>query len=189
MTGTLVALALAFVLSPWARQRKVDSGMSHFQSNLLIHRDQLKQLQADHYNGILSAAEFESERAELGKRVLEDALATLKDDIPESYDMILVSNMLHGLGEDASRVLIRRLYKSVNHGGSLVIQAQFLRDDHLGGRWPVFLDLIQLCVTDNGRNHSPGETRRWLEEAGFKNIEFCGMTLLNTNSFLRGFKV
>jgi SAM-dependent methyltransferase len=116
-------------------------------------------------------------------------LDALKDDIPESYDMILVSNMLHGLGEDASRVLIRRLYKSVNHGGSLVIQAQFLRDDHLGGRWPVFLDLIQLCVTDNGRNHSPGETRRWLEEAGFKNIEFCGMTLLNTNSFLRGFKV
>jgi cytochrome c-type biogenesis protein CcmH len=82
MTGTLFALALAFVLSPWARQRKVDSGMSHFQSNLLIYRDQLKQLQADRDNGILSAAEFESERAELGKRVLEDALATLKDDIP-----------------------------------------------------------------------------------------------------------
>jgi cytochrome c-type biogenesis protein CcmH len=56
--------------------------MPHFQSNLLIHRDQLKQLQADRNNGTLSAEEFESEQTELGKRVLEDALATLKDAPP-----------------------------------------------------------------------------------------------------------
>jgi SAM-dependent methyltransferase len=115
-------------------------------------------------------------------------LDALKDDIPGSYDMILVSNMLHGLGENASRALLKRLYNSVNRGGSLVVQAQYLRDDRLGGRWPVFLDLIQLCVTENGRNHSPGETKRWLEEAGFRDVEFCAMTLLNTNSFLRGYK-
>lgn len=115
-------------------------------------------------------------------------LDAMKDDIPGSYDIILVSNMLHGLGEKASRELIKRLYSSVNRGGSLVIQAQFLRDDRLGGRWPVFLDLIQLCVTDNGRNHAPEETKRWLEAAGFRDVQFCGMTLLNTNSFLRGYK-
>lgn len=115
-------------------------------------------------------------------------LDALKDDIPGSYDLILVSNMLHGLGESASRMLIKRLYNSINQGGALVIQAQFLRDDRLGSRWPVFLDLIQLCVTDNGRNHAPGETTRWLEEAGFRDIEYCPMTLLNTNSFLRGYK-
>lgn len=111
-----------------------------------------------------------------------------QDDIPGSYDIILVSNVLHGLGEDASRALIRRLYNSINHGGSLVIQAQYLRDDRLGGRWPIFLDLMMLCVTENGRNHSKKETRLWLEEAGFRDIEFCPMTLLNTNSFLRGYK-
>lgn len=115
-------------------------------------------------------------------------LDALRDRIPGSYDMILVSNMLHGLGGDASRQLISRLYNSVNTGGSLVIQAQFLRDDRLGGRWPIFLDLIQLCVTENGRNHAPAETRQWLADAGFKNIEFCEMTLFNTNSYLRGYK-
>jgi hypothetical protein len=46
-----------------------------------------------------------------------------------------------------------------------------------------------MCATDHGRNHAPGETRRWMEEAGFKNVEFCNMTLLNTNSYLRGFKI
>jgi SAM-dependent methyltransferase len=115
-------------------------------------------------------------------------LDALKDDIPGSYDMILVSNMLAWWAEDASRALIKRLYRSINFGGSLVIQAQYLRDDRLGGRWPIFLDLLMLCVTANGRNHSQVETRRWLQEAGFRDVEFCGMTLHNTNSFLRGYK-
>jgi SAM-dependent methyltransferase len=116
-------------------------------------------------------------------------LDVLEDDIPGSYDIILVSNILHGLGERASRALIKRLYNSVNHGGALVIQGQLLRNDRLGGRWPIFLDIIQLCVTEEGRNHTPDETRDWLEEAGFKNIKLSTMTLLNTNSFLRGYKL
>jgi SAM-dependent methyltransferase len=116
-------------------------------------------------------------------------LDALKDDIPGLYDMILVSNTLHGLGENASRDLLKRLYNSVNYGGSLVIQAQYLRDDRLGGRWAIFLDLMMLCVTEDGKNHSQIETTRWLQEAGFREIEFCAMTILNTNSFLRGHKV
>jgi SAM-dependent methyltransferase len=115
-------------------------------------------------------------------------LDAMKDDIPGSYDMILVSNTLHGLGEDASRTLIKRLYNSINHGGSLVIQAQYMQDNRLGGRWPVFLDLVQLCVTDHGRNHTRKETAQWMEEAGFEDVEYCQMTLFNTNSFLRGYK-
>lgn len=84
LAGTMIALGLAFVLLPLTRQRKTDGGMPHFQSNVLIHRDQLRQLQADRDNGTLSADEFESEQTELGKRVLEDALATLKDRAPVS---------------------------------------------------------------------------------------------------------
>lgn len=84
LTGTMIALGLVFVLLPLTRQRKTDGGMPHFQSNVLIHRDQLRQLQSDRDNGTLSADEFESEQTELGKRVLEDALATLKDRAPVS---------------------------------------------------------------------------------------------------------
>lgn len=142
---------------------------------------------ADHPVVLATAREIER-RFRLTNTVHYVGLDALKDDIPGCYDLVLVSNMLHGLGEEASRALIRRLYRSVNPGGSLVIQAQFLRDDRLGNRWPVFLDLIQLCVTEKGRNHAPKETQQWLEEAGFRDVEYCAMTLMNTNSYLRGFK-
>lgn len=116
-------------------------------------------------------------------------LNALEDEIPGTYDLILISNTLHMLGEWASRNLIKRLYASVNPGGSLVVQAQYLNDDFLGPRWSILLDLIQLCTTTKGRNHTIGETRRWIEEAGFRQVEFCRMTLLNTNRYLRGYRI
>jgi hypothetical protein len=92
------------------------------------------------------------------------------------------------LGEQESRKLLQRLSRSVAPGGSLVIQAQFLRDDRLGEWWPVMIDLIHLCTSAEGRNHTVAETQAWLEEAGFSDVEYSPMTLLNTNSFLRGYR-
>ena len=138
--------------------------------------------------GVLEVAKEVQARYPNKNEVYYLPLDVVKDEIPGSYDMILVSNTLHMLGEQTSRNLTKRLYRSINPGGSLVIQAQYLQDDRLGGRWSILLDLMQLCITSEGRNHSVGETRRWLEEAGFSDIEFCPMTLLNTNSFLRGYK-
>ncbi len=113
----------------------------------------------------------------------------MKDEVPGQYDVILVSNTLHQLGPEASSALVKRLYGSVKPGGSLVIQARFLRDDRRGDRVPVLLDLLELCITTAGRNHSVAETRHWLEEAGFGNLEFCPMSLFNENSYLRGYRV
>ncbi len=111
----------------------------------------------------------------------------LEKEIPGTYDMILVSNALHMLGEEVSRKLIKQLYNCINPGGSLVIQANFLMDDR-AERWPVFMDLMQLCVTPAGRNHTLSETKEWLSEAGFKDFEYNSMTIFNTNSYLRGYK-
>ncbi|HSJ15973.1 MAG TPA: methyltransferase [Longimicrobiales bacterium] len=110
------------------------------------------------------------------------------EDITGSYDLVLVSNTLHMLGEQESRRLMRRLYHVVAPGGSLVVQAQYLDDDRMGGRWPIFLDLVQLCLTREGRNHTVAETTVWLEEAGFTGIEFCSMSAFNTNAFLRAYR-
>jgi O-methyltransferase involved in polyketide biosynthesis len=137
---------------------------------------------------VLEVAKEVQCRYRLGSEIHYVPMDATRDEIPGSYDLVLVSNTLHMLGEEASRRLIKRLFESINQGGSLVIQAQYLQDSRLGGRWPVFLDLIQLCITSNGKNHSVGETRSWLEEAGFSNVQYCSMSVYNTNSFLRGYK-
>jgi SAM-dependent methyltransferase len=109
-------------------------------------------------------------------------------EIPGTYDLVLVSNVLHGLGEVASRELLRRVHANVALGGSLIVQAQFLGDERLGPRWPVLLDLIQLVRSEHGRNHTVEETRAWLEEAGFVDVAACRMSPVNTNSYVRGWR-
>jgi len=37
------------------------------------------------------------------------------------------------------------------------VQAQYVNDDRLGKSWPVFLVLVSLCITPNGRNHGVTE--------------------------------
>jgi SAM-dependent methyltransferase len=115
-------------------------------------------------------------------------LDALEDEIPGCYDLILVSNVLHVLGESASRSLLERLFDSVNPGGSLVVQARFLQDDRRGGEPAIFLDLLQLCITPAGHNHSVAETKAWFEAAGFVDVEFESLSMFNANSFLRGYR-
>jgi SAM-dependent methyltransferase len=112
----------------------------------------------------------------------------IKATVPGVYDLVLVSNTLHMLGAEDSPALLKRLYHSVSPGGSLVVQAQFLDDDRRGGRWPVLLDLIQLCITERGHNHSVPETTEWLREAGFERIEYRRLSVYNTNSYLRAYR-
>jgi SAM-dependent methyltransferase len=115
-------------------------------------------------------------------------LDAAKDEIPGSYDMILASNMLHCFERPERNHLMKRLYQALNPGGSLVVQAQFLREDRVGGRWAIYVDLNLLCTTRSGRNHTVEETKHWLAEAGFVNIEYRPMSVFGTNSFVRGYK-
>ena len=138
--------------------------------------------------GVLEVAREVETRYDLKNRINYLPVDVTVEPIPGRYDLVLVSNTLHMLGERESRKLIGRLKENVNPGGSLVIQAQYLANHHMGGRWPVFLDLVQMCITDEGRNHTEAETREWMHEAGFRDISYAPMSLVNTNSFLRGYR-
>lgn len=137
---------------------------------------------------ILEIAREIQSRYELTNEVNYLEIDVTKEDIPGSYDAVLVSNALHVIGEDASRRLLGQLHALLNPGGSVIIQAQFLDEDRKGGRWPTIIDLAMLCGTQEGRNHTEEETRRWLLDAGFTNIELNRMGVFNTNSYLRGYK-
>ena len=116
-------------------------------------------------------------------------LNALKDDIPGSYDLVFVSNMLHMLGEPDSRRLICRLYNAINKGGFWLYRPSICRMIAWAAEAAVFLDLLQLCITSEGRNHSVTETRQWLEAAGLTNVQVSPMALVNPNSFVRGYRV
>jgi ubiquinone/menaquinone biosynthesis C-methylase UbiE len=117
--------------------------------------------------------------------IAADALTWVSD---RSYDDVLISNTLHMLGPVLSLKLLKRAHTLVSAGGRIIIQAEFLNDDRTSPRWPTLLNLILRVATPQGRNHSLGETRSWLEQSGFTDIKHVRFSLTNVNSVLIGRK-
>lgn len=74
-----VAIALAFVLPPLLRKKEIVAKAARRDINIAVYRDQMKELETDHANGMLSDAQFQAGKIELESRLAEDALA--KEDV------------------------------------------------------------------------------------------------------------
>jgi len=69
----LVAIALAFVLPPLLQRAPEEAGAGRKkEANLEIYRDQLSELEADLRNGIISAEQYQQDRDEIERRLLDD---------------------------------------------------------------------------------------------------------------------
>ena len=104
----------------------------------------------------------------------------------EPFDAVLISNTLHMIGPAGSIELLKRCYQMLEPGGRVIVQAQYLNDNRVSPRWPTLLNLIQRVATPEGRNHAIGETKEWLEQAGFQNIQYVRFSLWNVCSCLIG---
>ncbi|HEY4424780.1 MAG TPA: c-type cytochrome biogenesis protein CcmI [Pyrinomonadaceae bacterium] len=70
----LIVIALAFILPP-ALQRSEENVVSddeRKQANIAVYRDQLSELEADRLNGIVAEDQYEADRDEIERRLLED---------------------------------------------------------------------------------------------------------------------
>ena len=76
-----VLIALAFVLPALLRTRTRTSQAARRDVNIAVYRDQMKEMDADRANGLISEAQYQTAKLELEARLADDALMT--DDAPE----------------------------------------------------------------------------------------------------------
>ena len=136
---------------------------------------------------------IEDARKLVEARGMSDRVTFVAHDIftyqtDEGFDDVMVSNTLHMLGPDLSAKLMKQCFTLVNPGGRLIVQAQYLNDDRTSPRWATLLNLVQRAATIHGQNHALGETREWMEAAGFVDVEHQRFSAWNTNSVLIGRK-
>jgi len=72
--GILILIALAFVLPPlWQGESAAEtSGSDSGEENVTIYRDQLAELSSDLQNGIVSQEQYNQDRDEISRRLLEE---------------------------------------------------------------------------------------------------------------------
>jgi cytochrome c-type biogenesis protein CcmH len=73
LAALLTLLALAFLLWPLLRREKSAAAVAGDALNVTVYRDQLRELDADRAAGVLTPESYQHARAEIERRVLEDA--------------------------------------------------------------------------------------------------------------------
>ncbi len=109
------------------------------------------------------------------------------DEIPTGFDMAFLSNIIHSEKEEANKKLIKKVYRSLNQNGRIIIKDHIL-DDTLTSPAVGAIFSIQMLLMTKGRDYSFKEVRGWLENAGFKKAEWIRLKPPLTSSLVIGWK-
>jgi SAM-dependent methyltransferase len=91
-------------------------------------------------------------------------------DFGSGHDIAIFGHILHSEGEARSRRLLQKTFAALAPGGTAVV-AEFLVNDERSGPAAGLIFAVNMLVnTDHGDTFSFEEIRRWLEEAGFRDV-------------------
>lgn len=116
------------------------------------------------------AAEYvRKEKMEDRIRIVEGDF--LKDELPNSHDIVLISQVLHGKDSEACKLVLAKVFKVLPKGGKIIINEYLLNDDETGPLFSALFSLNMLVMTEKGIGYSGRTLTNWLEEVGFTEIE------------------
>ena len=95
----------------------------------------------------------------------------LKEDIPGSYDVAWLSQILHAEGPEDCQRIIGKAASVLEPGGLLMIH-EFILDNTMDGPLqPALFSLNMLLGTENGRSYSEEEIMKMLDRAGARAVK------------------
>ena len=107
-----------------------------------------------------------------------------KDAIPGRYDIVFLSNIIHGEGEYENESLVGKLAAILKPGGRLVIKDHILDESRAYPAAGAIFSLLMLLTTAGGRCYSFGEIRRWMERASLRHAQQTALPPPLTSSFV-----
>jgi ubiquinone/menaquinone biosynthesis C-methylase UbiE len=92
-------------------------------------------------------------------------------EIGDGYDLVFMSQILHSFSAEDNVRLLKKISKSLNPGGRVIIQEFVLSDDHTTPVQGALFSVNMLVNTSEGRSYSSSEIASWLKKSGFKVLE------------------
>ena len=118
---------------------------------------------------VLTVTRRVAERFGLGDRLTTVGGDLLEAEFGSAHQVATLGQVLHGLGVERSRALLRRTHAALAPGGTIAI-AEFLVDaDRRGPTGALIFAVNMLVNTQSGGTYSFEEIADWLTEAGFLN--------------------
>ncbi|HYA36422.1 MAG TPA: methyltransferase [Candidatus Binataceae bacterium] len=116
------------------------------------------------------AREILAEReSEIADRIALVEVDYLRDELPHPVDMIFMSNVIHSEDEETNAMLMRKCFRALAPGGTLIIKDHIMNEERTEPRAGAVFALY-LMLTTKGRDYSFNEVARWLSGAGFGEV-------------------
>lgn len=92
------------------------------------------------------------------------------DSLGGSYDVVLMSDILHYQDAGANSALVRKVFEHLVDGGRLVIKDRFLDPSGTSPAWTTAFAVHILVNTEHGQCFTGQEAMGWLSGAGFESV-------------------
>ena len=89
------------------------------------------------------------------------------DDLGQGNDVVLLSAILHSMGPERSKLLLRKSYDSLVPGGLVVVHESLLNDEGTGPLGAALFSLNMLVNTGEGQSYSAAEIIGLMTAVGF----------------------
>jgi len=89
----------------------------------------------------------------------------------DEYDIAILGNIVHSIGEQQSRQLFKKLRKALKPGGKILILDMIPNEDRSGPVFPIIFALNMLVNTNSGNTYTLSEYGNWLKDAGFSKMD------------------
>jgi O-methyltransferase domain len=92
------------------------------------------------------------------------------DEIPGSYDVIFLSNIIHGESFEVNQRLMVNLSSLLQSGGSVIVKDHILDSTRANPPVGALFSLLMLLTTEAGRCYAFDEVKAWMSAADLRDI-------------------
>ncbi len=110
------------------------------------------------------------------------------DEITGAYELVFLSNIIHGEGDEENSTLMSKVYGCLAPGGRIVIKDHILDESRTQPTSGVIFALMMLLTTERGKCYSYAEVKAWLAKPGFGDIHEVSLPPPLTSSLVIGTK-
>ncbi|HEV8712896.1 MAG TPA: methyltransferase [Candidatus Binatia bacterium] len=105
------------------------------------------------------------------------------DALPRGFDLVLLSNVLHGQSVETNQRILSEVYRALEPEGELIVRDVLMNEDRTSPTFGALFAVNLLLHSASGRCYTFSEVSGWLTRTGFRDLE-----VLEANAVLRAFK-
>lgn len=89
------------------------------------------------------------------------------DTLPQGYDVVFLSNIIHGEDEHNNLALMKKIKTALNPGGVVIVKDHIL-DETATNPADGAIFSVQMLLSTTGRDYTGAEVMDWMAQAGFE---------------------